>query len=164
MNKNLLALLVAAACALPTAVGAQFGDPSKMLQMFSQTVRTDGGNLQIVLLNDRTVDALFASSPAKAAFRTKARMTSVFYVQGTVNKEFTFNPEMTVVQKGETLQGKVTGMKNFAAGKIAKGETISGLVELPKKLDLYEPFKVTISGETVEFRLNGDDVREYGNR
>ncbi len=34
-------------------------------------------------------------------------------------------------------------MKNFTGGKVAKGETIQGLVELPKKLDLYEPFKVT---------------------
>ena len=55
-------------------------------------------------------------------------------------------------------------MKNFAAGKIAKGQAIQGLVELPKKLDLYEPFKLTINGETVDFRLNNDDVREYGNR
>lgn len=164
MTKNVLALFLAAACALPAAVGAQTGDNAKMLQMFSQTVRTDGGNLQVVVLNDRTVEALFGASPAKAAFRTKARMTSVFYVQGTVNKEFNFTPEMTVVQKGETLQGKATPMKNFTAGKIAKGETISGLVELPKKLDLYEPFKVTLSGETVEFRLNQDDVRDYGNR
>jgi hypothetical protein len=55
-------------------------------------------------------------------------------------------------------------MKNFTGGKVAKGEQIQGLVELPKKLDLFEPFKVTISGETVEVRYNQDDVRDYGNR
>jgi hypothetical protein len=41
---------------------------------------------------------------------------------------------------------------------------VQGLVELPKKLDLYEPFKFTISGESVEFRINQDDLRDYGNR
>jgi hypothetical protein len=160
----MLVFLVVAVCALPALAGAQMADNAKMLQIFSQTVRTDGGNLQIILLNDRTVEALFGNSPAKAAFRTKARMTTVFYVQGQTNKEFEFKPEMTVVQKGETLQGKSTNMKNFTGGKVAKGETISGLVELPKKLDLYEPFKLTLSGESIEFRLNADDLRDYGNR
>lgn len=164
MTKHALVLLVAAVCALPALAGAQMADPARMLQIFSQTVRTDGGNLQVIVLNDRTVEALFGASPAKAAFRTKARMTTVFYVQGTTNKEFEFNPEMTVVQKGETLQGKSTSMKNFAGGKVAKGEVISGLVEMPKKIDLYEPFKLTLAGETIEFRLNADDLRDYGNR
>jgi hypothetical protein len=163
VNKNVFALLVVTACAMPVVAGAQ-GDSAKMVQIFSQSVRTPGGNLQLTVLNDKTVEALFGASPAKAAFRTKARMTSVFFVQGNVTKEFDFNPEMTVVQKGETLQGKPSGIKNFTAGKVAKGQQIQGLVEFPKKLDLYEPFKVTISGETVEFRLNEDDVRDYGNR
>ena len=67
-------------------VGAQQADNAKMLQMFSAQARTDWGNLQVILLNDRTVEALFGPSPAKAAFRTKARMTSVFFVQGTRTK------------------------------------------------------------------------------
>ena len=161
--KNVFALLVIAACAVPV-VTAQQADNAKMLQMFSSQARPDWGNLNVILLNDRTVEALFGSSPAKAAFRTKARMTSVFFIQGTVNKAFEFNPEVTVTQKGETLTGKVTPMKNFAAGKIAKGEQIQGLVELPKKLDLYESFKVTVGGQAVDFNLNEDDVREWGNR
>jgi hypothetical protein len=162
--KKVLALLVVAACALPVVLGAQAQDNQKMLQMFSSQARTDWGNLQVIVLNDRTVEALFANSPAKAAFRTKARMTSVFFVQGTVNKEFQLKPEVSVSQKGETVAGKVTSMKNFAAGKVAKGEAIQGLVELPKKIDLFEPFKVTVGGDSVDFRLNADDVRDYGNR
>jgi hypothetical protein len=158
------AFLVVAACALPVILGAQPADNAKVLQMFSSQARTDWGNLQVIVLNDRTVEALFGTSPAKAAFRTKARITSVFFVQGTVNKEFEFTPEITVEQKGESLPGKVTPMKNFAAGKIPKGETMQGLVELAKKIDLYEPFKVNIAGRTVDFNLNDDDVRDYGNR
>ena len=162
--KKVLALLVVAACALPVAIVAQAQDNQKMLQIFSSQARTDWGNLQVIVLNDRTVEALFANSPAKAAFRTKARMTSVFFVQGTVNKEFQLKPEVSVSQKGETVAGKVTSMKNFAAGKVAKGEAIQGLVELPKKIDLFEPFKVMVGGDSVDFRLNADDIRDYGNR
>lgn len=162
--KKVLAVLVVAACMLPVLAVAQQADNAKMLQAFSSQARPDWGNLQVVLLNDRTVEALFGASPAKAAFRTKARMTTVFFVQGTANKEFQLNPEVTVTQKGETLPGKVTPMKNFAAGKIAKGDQIQSLVELTKKLDLYEPFKVTVNGQSVDFNLNDDDVRDYGNR
>lgn len=161
--KKVLALLVVAACALPV-FAAQQADNAKMLQIFSSQARPDWGNLNVILLNDRTVEALFGSSPAKAAFRTKARMTSVFFIQGTVSKAFEFKPEVTVTQKGETLTGKVTPMKNFVAGKIAKGEQIQGLVELPKKLDLYESFKVTVGGQSVDFNFNEDDVRDWGNR
>jgi hypothetical protein len=161
--KKVLALLVVASCALPV-FAAQQVDNAKMLQMFSAQARPDWGNLNVILLNDRTVEALFGASPAKAAFRTKARMTSVFFVQGTANKEFEFKPEITVTQKGETLAGKVTPMKNFAGGKVAKGEQLQGLVELPKKLDLYDSFKVTVGGQSVEFNFNEDDVRDYGNR
>jgi hypothetical protein len=162
--KKVLALLVVATCALPVYVAAQQVDNQKMLQAFSAQARPDWGNLQVVLLNDRTVEALFGTSPAKAAFRTKARMTSVFFIQGTANKEFELKPEVTVTQKGETLTGKVTPMKNFAAGKVKKGDQLQGLVELEKKLDLYEAFKVTVGGQAVDFNLNDDDVRDYGNR
>src|SRR5215208_6001014 len=112
--KKVLILLIVAACALPVLAGAQQADNQKMLQIFSAQARPDWGNLNVILLNDRTVEALFGTSPAKAAFRTKARMTSVFFIQGTANKEFELKPDVTVTQKGETLTGKVTAMKNFA--------------------------------------------------
>ena len=162
--KKVLALLVVAACALPVCIVAQQVDNQKMLQAFSAQARPDWGNLQVVLLNDRTVEALFGTSPAKAAFRTKARMTSVFFIQGTANKDFELKPDVTVTQKRETLTGKVTPMKNFVAGKVKKGDQLQGLVELEKKLDLYEPFKVMVGAQAVDFNLNDDDVRDYGNR
>ncbi len=164
--KNVLAVLVVAACALPVAMGAQMAnDSAKMVQIFSSPIKTDGGDFQVIILNDRTIEAIFGNSPAKAAFRTKARMTAVFFIQGTAKKEFDFKPDATIVQKGETLEGKPTPMsKNFVAGKIAKGEKVQGLIEFPKKIDLFEPFKFTMNGQTAEFRLNEDDVRDYGNR
>jgi hypothetical protein len=161
--KKVLALLIVAVCALPAAPAAQT-DAQRLVAVFSNTVRTEGATLQVTLLNDKTVEALFASSPAKAAFKTKARMTTVFYVQGTVNKEFEFRPSVVVVQGNETLPGKASSIKNFVAGKIARGEQIAGLVELSKSIDLYRPFRVTISGSTAEIRYNEDDVRDHGNR
>ena len=103
----------------------------------------DGATMQVIILNDRTVEALFPQSPAKAALRTKGRMTTLLLVQGKATKDFQFDPTVKVEQKGKTLEGKASSMKNFTAGKVAKGDQIQGMVELPEKVDLYEPFKVT---------------------
>jgi len=164
--KKVLAVLAVAACALPAILGAQAAvDAAKMVSIFSSPIKTEGGDFQVIILNDRTIEAIFGNSPAKAAFRTKARMTAVFFIQGTAKKDFEFKPDSTIVQKGETLEGKPTPMtKNFVAGKIAKGEKVQGLIEFPKKVDLFEPFKFMMNGQTAEFRLNEDDVRAYGNK
>ena len=158
-------LAVLVVCTLPMGAGAQSAaDPAKMVQMFSAPVKLDGANMQVIILNDRTVEALFPQSPAKAALRTKGRMTTVLFIQGTATKDFEFDPTVKVEQKGKTLDGKASSMKNFTAGKVAKGQQMQGMVEMPEKVDLYAPFKVTLSGKTVEFRLSEDDVRDYGNR
>jgi len=156
--------MVLAALAVPGAAIAQNADPAKMVQIFSNPLKLEGANMQVVILNDRTVEALFPQSPAKAALRTKGRMTTLFLVQGTATKEFQLDPTLKVEQKGKTFEGKVSSMKNFVAGKVPKGEAIQGMVEMPEKIDLYEPFKVTLSGKSVEFRLREDDVRDYGNK
>jgi hypothetical protein len=164
--KKAFAVLAVLVCAVPSMLVAQSAsDPAKMLQIFSAPIKTDGGPFQIVILNDRTVDALFGQSPAKAAFRTKSRMTAVFWVQGSASKDFDFKPDATLTQKGETMEAKPTPVsKNFVAGKINKGEKVQGLLEFPKKVELFEPFKITMNGQSAEFRLNEDDVRDFGNR
>jgi len=41
--------------AVPAILGAQSAtDPTKMLQIFSAPIKTDGGTFQVVILNDRT--------------------------------------------------------------------------------------------------------------
>ena len=157
----LVAVLVYAAAAL----GAQPAvDPAKMLQIFSAPIKTGGGEFTVTILNDRTIDPLFGTSPSRFAIRTRARMATILYIQGVAGKEFDFQPDVTVTQKGETLEGKGSSIKNFTPGKLAKGQAVQGLVELPKKLNLYEPFKVIMGGQTAEFQLNPDDVTDYGNR
>src|SRR5258706_4061137 len=130
--KKAFAVLAVLACATPSFLLAQSAaDSAKMLQIFSAPIKTDGGQFQVIILNDRTVEALFSQSPAKAAFRTKARMTAVFWVQGVAGKEFEFKPDSTLTQKGDTMEGKPTpASKNFAGGKIAQGEKVQGLIEI----------------------------------
>ena len=162
--KKVLALLVVAACALPVFAGAQQVDNAKMLQMFSAQARPDWGNLQVILLNDRTVEALFGSSPAKAAFRTKARMTSVFFIQGTANKEFELKPEVTVTQKGETLHGQGHADEEFRRRQGRQGRPDSGSRRAAEEAGSVRAVQGDGRRPGVDFNLNDDDVRDYGNR
>src|SRR5262245_61651640 len=112
--RKMFAALLLAACAAPAVLSAQgAADPAKMVQIFSNPIKTDGATLQVILLNDRTVEALFPQSPAKAALRTKGRMTTVFFIQGNVTKDMDFDPTVTVEQKGKKIEGKPSSMKNF---------------------------------------------------
>jgi hypothetical protein len=163
--KKAFALLVVLACAAPSLLVAQPNvDPSKILAAFSSTIRTAGGEFMITVLQDRTIDPLFGTSPSRFAIRARARMATILFIQGVASKEFEFKPDVTVVQKGETLEGKASSIKNFTAGKVAKGASVQGLVELPKKLNLYDPFKVMMGGQTAEFNISADDVTDYGNK
>jgi hypothetical protein len=163
--KKIFALTTVLAWVVPAMLGAQpTADPTKMLQIFSAPIKTAGGDFTITILNDRTIEPLFGTSPAKFAIRTRSRMATILFIQGVANKEFELKPDVTVSQKGETLEGKASSIKNFVPGKVAKGQSVQGMVELPKKLNLYEPFKVMMGGQTAEFALNGDDVTDYGNK
>ena len=162
--KKACVLIVLLACAAPSMLAQPAVDPQKIMAAFSSTIKTGGGEFMVTVLNDRTIDALFGTSPSRFAIRTRARMATILFIQGVAGKEFELKPDVTVVQKGETLEGKPSSMKNFTAGKVAKGATVQGMVELPKKINLYDAFKVVMGGQTAEFNLNPDDVTDYGNK
>jgi len=163
--KKVFALLALLACAAPSGLLAQPNvDPAKVLAAFSTIIKTGGGDFTVTVLNDRTVDLLIGTSPARIAIRTRARMGTILYIQGVANKEFEFKLDVTVVKKGDTIEGKSSSIRHFTPEKVAKGETVQGMAEFPKKVNLYDPFKVMMGGQTAEFSLNPDDVREYGNK
>jgi hypothetical protein len=165
MMKRALVVFVTFACAATALLAAQgVSDQTKALQSLSAPIKTDGGEFMIVVLTDPTVEAIFGTSPTKVAIRTRSHMATILFIEGVAKKDFDFKPDVTVTQKGETLEGKASSMKNFTAGKITKGTEVQGLVELPKKLNLYDPFKVTMNGQTAEVRLDPDAVREYAGK
>lgn len=160
--KKALFLVLVAAFVVPAVLAGQNSDAQKALGDFSRTFTSNGVNLSVVLMNDKTIEALF-QAPTKYAMKARARMTTMVYVQGTPSKEVEFKTEFSIQQDGETLPGKTLNIKNFDNMKVAKGERIDGVVEFPKKMDLFKPFKVVNGKDSVEFRLNDDLVRSLGN-
>jgi len=148
----LLAILVLIGAAV--AQSASTGSPeSSLIKEFTRSSKTDGLVLSFVLLNAKTVDALF-QAPGKYAMRATANQTTTFYVQGTPEKDIKFDTNFSVEQNGQKINCKVANIKNFASGNVAKGEMINGLIQLESKLEVGQPFKIVGPAGTVEFKLS----------
>ena len=132
---------------------------SDLLKEFTRSVQIDGMILSFVLLNDRTVDALF-EAPGKYSMRARARMGTTFYVQGTPEKDVKIDTGFTVEQDGESVKGTSSNIKNFTdGGLVAKGTRVDGVVELGKKLNLAHSFKIKGKNSTVEFKLSPEAIK-----
>ena len=160
MKKVLSALLVTA-LVVPVTLMGQAPEGGDALKDFSRELKMNGVTLNIVLLNDKTVEVLF-QAPSKYSMAARARQTTMLYVQGTPDKDIDFTTAFNIQQGSETLPGTPHNVKNFENAKVAKGTRIDGIVEFAKKVDISKPFKVANGRESVEFKLDGDLVKSLG--
>lgn len=136
-------------------------DPS-ILKEFTRTGTVSGITMNFVLVNDKTVEVLF-SGPSKYSLRARARMNTLFYVQGTPEKDVDqLSMKYTMEQDGATVDGTTMNIKNFEGGAVAKGNRIDGLLQFDKKLDPSHPFKIKNAKTSVEFKLSQDALKLMG--
>ncbi|MBI4457315.1 MAG: hypothetical protein HY644_15660 [Acidobacteria bacterium] len=133
---------------------AHEGGPSR-LKDFTRSIKFDGLILNLVYLNDRTVDALF-QAPTKYSMRARAKQTTMLFVQGMPEKEINLDTTFTIEQGGESITATPHNIKHFEDGKVVKGERIDGILEFSKKVDLSKPFKVKNGKESAEFKFSED--------
>jgi hypothetical protein len=151
--RNIL-MIVLVCLLLGTMVFAQESNSNAaLLKEFTRSVSADGITLSFVLLNDRTVDALF-EAPGKYSMRARARMATTFFVQGMPEKDMQLDTTFVAEQDGQTVAGASHNIKNFINGTATKGVRIDGILELEKKLDLTHSFKIKGNHGAVEFRLS----------
>jgi hypothetical protein len=154
-------LLVAAlVCALVGGVtlAQEQNEKLDLVKHFTRSAKLNGINLSFVLLNDRTVDVLFAA-PGKYAIRARANTATTFYVQGTPESDMQLDTHFSVEQEGATLQATSLNIKNFTAGTATKGARIDGLLQLDKKLDLNQSFKIKGASGELDFKLTPEALK-----
>lgn len=128
----------------------------ELLQKATFTIEANGAKLNFVLLNNKTVEALFSGS-SKYSIRARANASTTFYVDGIASKAIIFDPTFEVVQDGHIISAKPISIKNFEQGPLEKGTRIQGLLELGQKLNLYRPFKLkNTKHEFPEFQYDWD--------
>jgi hypothetical protein len=142
--------------AAPEQTAAQ---KSAIIKEFTRSAKMDGVILNFVLLNNKTVDALF-SGDGKYALRARANSATTFYVQGVPEKDITFDPKFVVEQNGKTFAAEAINMSHLQAGAVSKGTQISGLIQLSQKIDLDKPFKIKGAGKAAaEFKLSSEAIK-----
>ncbi|MBI2820804.1 MAG: hypothetical protein HYX74_01140 [Acidobacteria bacterium] len=146
-------LALAATLAFSQAQEGSSQDASSSLKDFTRSLKLNGVILNLVHLNDRTVEALF-QPPTLYSIRARAKQRTMLYVQGVPQKEVDLTTVFTIDQAGKTLTGAAHNINHFEDGKVAKGERIDGILEFSEKVDLAKPFKVKNGKESVEFKFS----------
>jgi len=153
--KKVMILVAILALSFTLATAQNSEDKMKLVKEFTLTAELDGLVLNFVALNNKTVDALFSGS-GKYAIRARANASTVFYVQAVPDKDIEFNPEFRFEQNDFFIDAKTQNIKNFKAGPVAKGTRMEGLVQLSRKIDLAQPFKIVdVSNDaSAEFQIS----------
>jgi hypothetical protein len=135
---------------------------SRTLKNYSRMGYFSGTKLSFVLLNERTVD-LFFSGASKDMVQSKVKVGTCFYVLGTAGKNMKMSTNFVVEQDGEKIASTIMNLKNFVDGDVAKGEKISGILQLQKKVKMDHLFTVKGAGGQVYFELSSDALRDVSN-
>jgi hypothetical protein len=130
----------------------------RSLKEYSRMGYFSGTKLNFVLLNDKTMGMLFSGS-SKDRVQAKVNVGTCFYILGTANKNTKLSTSFIVEQDGEKIAGTIMNIKNFVDGDVAKGEKISGILQLQKKVKLNHLFTVKGNDGLVDFELSGDALR-----
>lgn len=131
---------------------------NELIKAFTRSARMDGAILNFVLLNNKTVDALFQGN-GKYAMKARANSATTFLVQAVPEKDITLDPQFEVEQDGKTFKGETVSMQNLEAGMVLKGAPITGLFQLGEKIDVTQPFKIKGSQiASAEFKLSKDAI------
>lgn len=159
---TMISLILLASLFVASMIGSTVAQDKGLLKEFTRTGYFSGTKLSFVLLNDRTIDIFFKGS-SKDTVQAKANVGTCFYIAGTADKNMKMSTDFVVEQDGEQIAGTVMNLKNFVDGSVAKGEKISGILELQKKVKLDRLFTVRGAGGLVDFQLSSIALMNVSN-
>ncbi len=138
-------------------------EKTAVLKEFTRNAYISGVQFSFVLLNNKSVEAIFAGA-SKNAMREKANASTVFFVQGKAASDVTqFNPRFTVEQNGKSIVTESVNINNFQAGTLSKGAKVAGLIQVSEKVDVTQPFKIIGQQTSVEFKLSKNALKYLQN-
>ena len=158
MKRALFALCIAVVC-VPLVVVGQ--NSAASLKDFTWALPGEV-SLSLVHLNDSTVPIIF-QPPTLYSIRARARTNTVFYVQGTPDKDVKIDTTNFIIeQSGETVASLPTNIKHFEKGKasVSKGERIEGLLTFNKLVNVSQPFTVKHGRDLLQVKFNNDQIKQ----
>jgi len=134
----------------------------EILKEFSRMGYFSGTKLTFLLLTDKTIDMFFSGS-SKDMVQAKVNVGTCFYIMGIADKNMKMSTDFVVEQDGEKFAGTIMNLENVVDGAVAKGEKISGILQLQNKLKLDHLFTVKGAGGLVYFELSSNALRNVPN-
>ncbi len=151
---TLISFIFLASLFVTSMINPMVAQDREILKEFSRTGYFSGTQLSLVLLTDKTIDIFFKGS-SNDVVQEKVDLGTCFYIAGIAEKDMKMSTDFVVEQDGEKFPSTIINLKNFVDGDVAKGEKISGILQLQKKLKLNHSFTVRGAGGLVDFRLSG---------
>ena len=142
--------------------GAQQAAPGA-LKEFTHSITHEGLTLSLVHLNDRTVDVLF-QAPTKYAMKVRARKDTLFYVQGTPERQVEIDTAFVAKQEGREIAGTAHNINNFQSGMVGQGQRIDEIIQFQEKIDLSKPIEITNGGGSVRVSFSERALEAIGAR
>ena len=140
MKTVAVALMAMALLAPPPAAGQDESDFETLLRDFGSVLRDGGVTVMLIHLNDTTVDALF-EPPTKYSLRAQARQASIFYVQGTTDRDLQPD-DWQARQESRVIGARTISLSNFEPGLLPAGTQFTGLIVLDQPVNLRAEFTV----------------------
>jgi hypothetical protein len=158
----MISLIFLASLFVASMIHPTVAQDKALLKEFTRTGYFSGTKLSFVLLNDKTIDMFFKGT-SKDTVQAKADVGTCFYIAGTADKNMTMSTDFVVEQNGEKFAGTIMNLKNFVDGEVAKGEKISGILQLQQKVKLSQLFTVKGAGGLVDFQLSSTALMNVSN-
>jgi hypothetical protein len=133
-------------------------DQNNLVKIFSRGAYFGGAKLNFMLLNDKTIDILFAGS-SKDTIKAKIASGIAFYVLGIAEKDAKLDTNFVLEQNNQKTTATITDIKNFVDGEKSKGEKFSGIIQFDKKIQFDKGFSIRNPNGVVDFRLSIDALR-----
>ncbi len=159
---TMIALIFLASLFVASMISPTVAQDRGILKEFSRTGYFSGTKLRVVLINEKTIDLFFKGS-SKDTIQAKANVGTCFYISGTADEKMKMSTDFVVEQDGEQIAGTIMNLLNFVDGSVAKGEKISGILELQKKVKLNRLFTVRGAGGLVDFKLSSNALMNVSN-
>ena len=160
---TLISVILLASLFVASMINPTVAQDRGILKEFSRSGYFSGTKLSFVLLNDKTMDMFFSGS-SKDMVQAKVNVGTCFYILGTADKNMKMSADFVVEQDGEKFAGTIMNLKNFVDGDVVKGEKISGILQLQKKLKLNHLITVKGAGGLVAFELSAVALQNVSNQ
>ncbi|CAB3809726.1 hypothetical protein [Paraburkholderia fynbosensis] len=158
-----IALVCMGLASLAHAETSNPADDARVLKEFSTNATVPGAVLQLTLLTNRSMDALWRDDAARNTLGIEVFNSGTsFLVTGKSSGKFGPVTGVALVQDGKSTPAKIVNVSNLNGTEVPSGQKILGLLEFSSKVDLTKPFTVVVNDSSAKFSVTRDAAERWG--